>query len=261
MKRSFRQVCEDSTLPTPTDRLRLTILPYNVLFLVMDYLDAVDLQSLMRCLIIEYNIRAYSPNYADLSLFPEETVRCLSNLQERLSTLLPSLYDCCVRNQMGAVHNSTCSVEASLPISTESMKLILERVRAISTNTYYPLMYFVDTEICERCSEALGAVRYWSQTRPMDLCYDCHLHLEDHKAHTLKPSIYLSDGYAWVAPQVFKELCGVPTSVKASIFAMDRGIRTHSRASYDYDDALEKFPRFKDYYFLMDIVPFYKTLG
>jgi hypothetical protein len=223
---------------------------------ILAMVDIASLQSVVRCLMVEYNLRVCQPSQIDILAFPPDALLCLYRLQTLMRTTFPSTYEICVRYHLATVHASSACMDATSALVPQSVAALLEKTRRLTTNPYFPLMYFLDTEMCGRCRGTLSTEHYWSQTRPVHLCPVCHRRMERTTSLEAWDMTPYEDGYAWVPPLLMKSLCGVDSSTKASTYATERGIRAKSRALYDFVDALERFPVRKDYYFWADVKRF-----
>jgi hypothetical protein len=226
----------------------LTRLPREILFLIMGLLDVYGLQSLMRCLVVEYNMRVYQPDHRDISTFTPDNILYLAELQALLLRVFPTMYDACVRSQLALIHTRSGA-------RSTTVEGVLEEIRRVASNWCFPLMYFIDSMLCERCLTSLATECYWSNTRPVMLCGECHYGMESSVCDFELNQDKYADGYAWIAPSVMKCMCRVGRGLKVSTFAEQKGIRARSRASYDYANAVERFSIRQDHYFWLDVMP------
>ena len=264
MKRSFAQYCESPEARANTGTFRLTGLPYDILGLVVRWLDMESVRKLMFCLLVEHNIGdriLILRGMFDTSTLEKAQHETLGALQTLLSGRFPAIYmDCVVRHISDVTdensHYTIDWIRNGGDKALENARDKMKRIRNVANNDYWPLLTFLSTEMCERCNDKLRTRTYWSNTRPLHLCADCHQHME-HSIVIHASVEQLLDGYAWLTATKLKAMCWVPNNIKATDFANASGIRLHSRHILDKDSATVAD---KEYYFLKDAMPYFRSL-
>ena len=244
MKRSLVATDDYSTL-------RLIQLPFELLCLILSFLDVASLHSALRCLFIEYNIQISSPEEADTDTYSEDLKRYLTAFQSLLQQCHRSTYQQCEKAQLKLLNTSVLFSSIEVVPHSEIIHALTRACRIIK-NQHFPLLWFIDTGLCQRCQTDLVSKCYWSRTpRPLFLCRDCDHHVIVSTGLVKLGLAHYSDGYAWIPSHTMKELCGVSKRVKATDWADLKGIRRHSNSGSD---------RFgnnysKEHYFLLDVFP------
>lgn len=259
MKRSFKQYCESGEAVAHTRTFLLARLPYDLLGQIVAYLDVEDLRTLMFCLLVEADIgdRILTlKRFIDVTTLTKGQCETLASLQRLLANRFAEIHlDCTVRH-LDDIRDeaSTSWIRLSGEKALKNANSKLETVRWMAQNVYYPLLEFLDTELCARCAKKLRTETYWRNTRPLHLCDDCHKHMERAIAGT---EWQQPDGYAWLTATRLKALCWVPNHIKAVDFARENGIRLHSRHNCDLETAPAPD---KEYFFLKDAMPHFRSL-
>lgn len=223
------------------------------------YLTApLDLQRFLRFLTRELLEQPFEAlDREDPRTYDERTLRWLATWLGWFPVIQPELYRLCCCRLIHSVHNHTGFVfpykssgfaHFTDTHTAKETEALVGDMRRLANNVHYPLLCFIQRELCMRCENTLSVINHWAIVGPeytVKLCAQCEKHmLQTMKCVVVPPG---SDHYAWVSAEHMKRLCGLKSQIRASDFAQQNKIRS-TRGSGVNMGHLKK-----EFYFLADV--------
>lgn len=260
MKRLRAESPAQPTLPT---------LPPELWGLIASFLPVADFQALLRTLAEADGLDLAALKKRDDSDYSQQARAFLARWQVVMQQHFPVTHRHCVLIHLKALHRATSfsllhCVDGEVAAIDHNHRTVpdltpLDRalcVQRLCNNALYPILYFVRRDLCTRCRATFHTSRYMSgrlnaMRRALCVCQRCDNRMSSTMHQAPLDLGAHQDGYAWIGAEQMKRLCAVKPHTKAGDFAQERGIRTSC-------DRSQSRAQRKEYYLLMDVLPYVK---
>jgi hypothetical protein len=142
MKRAFEEYCTKNLKYVKSGQLRLALIEIDILSVILGMLDLCDVQSVMRCLVIECGL--------DMKTLTQETTRQMDRLLELLQQKSPSIYLTGTRAQLAKV-TFAYDLSSDSSVDVKRLKFEINNARLVAGNKYFPLINFIESTLCDKC--------------------------------------------------------------------------------------------------------------
>lgn len=229
----------------------------------MNFLDNTSLQQFIRHFFLHWGIRNLLLELNSDMLAKDKTLCYWFTLFEKYICSRVALKLSCTKAHV-LDFNLYWRVQTIRTEKLENLETILASTRRIIDMKFPNLIYFQKNDLCDRCGEDFSYSTLWGYTKsPVELCFLCREILDktfftpDPTLNQTNAFIAYPDGYAWIKPQLFKDLCGISRSETAFGVAKNWGIRTQSTM---YKAPEESYTQSKqEMYLLKDVRPYWEA--